>query len=350
MRLRCVVLLLELSVGENTSLQVGITKWEPPQRATDNKNLLLCSRVWFGCAAARLQTAWCLHTTASSTWDWEHLYYRNSQLLFLETCFFTSVLGGLYTDLKCNLHIGVKLQSTRRERWLDPRLCRAWIYGMCYAESLSLPEMCTAELRQMFWRCEEAYGHLHAVLVLPSFREIEGSWSICCWYVHRWFRVQKQKRWKEEHAANNGCLVVVLCFFLVTQTVVSQGNCLKWVKPCILEKWGSVYTVTAARSSCPGAEELEPHQRVDETPVCYGSVERSNYLENTGSDWSLVGQQKLFKETKRCYSCFTNWKLCIFQSALSFCWWKEQNLSFFLGGVLWHLQNEQLISSVHCQC
>lgn len=73
-------------------------------------------------------------------------------------------------------------------------------------------------------------------------------------------------------------------FFLVTQTVVSRGNCLKWVKPCILEKGGSVYSVAAAWSSCPGAEELEPHQTVDETPVCYGSVEKSNYLENTGSD------------------------------------------------------------------
>lgn len=45
-----------------------------------------------------------------------------------------------------------------------------------------------------------------------------------------------------------------------------------------------MYSVAAAWSSCPGAEELEPHQTVDETPVCYGSVERSNYLENTGSD------------------------------------------------------------------
>lgn len=89
-------------------------------------------------------------------------------------------MGALHTDLKCDLHVSFELQSTRRERQLDPRLCRVWIYGMCYAESLSLPEMCTAELRQMFWRCEEAYGRLHAVLVLPSFREIEGSWSICC--------------------------------------------------------------------------------------------------------------------------------------------------------------------------
>lgn len=48
------VLLLELSVGENTSSHVGTTKREPPPSATDSDNLLLRSRVWFGCAAARL--------------------------------------------------------------------------------------------------------------------------------------------------------------------------------------------------------------------------------------------------------------------------------------------------------
>lgn len=59
----------------------------------------------------------------------------------------------------------------------------------------------------------------------------------------------------------------------------------------MLEKSGSMYSVTAVWNSFPGTEELELHQRVDETLTLEGFVERGNYFANTESNSSFMGQQ-----------------------------------------------------------
>jgi len=71
----------------------------------------------------------------------------------------------------------------------------------------------------------------------------------------------------KESVVTRNMQLMMYALFLLPQTVMSKRNCLKWVECCVLEKSGSIYLVAAVWNSSPGTEELELHQRVDETPM-----------------------------------------------------------------------------------
>lgn len=195
----------------------------------------------------------------------------------LEICFITSVVEGLYRSLKCNFHISFEVQSHCRDRQLDSRLYRISTYD---AEPVLDWEL--------YHRTEDRYSGILKSQCAHFSYPLSVKWQVPGVFTNVAHVGLFMLRRKCGNKRNMQLMVYML--FLLSQTLMSKWNGFKWMGCCVLEKSGSIYSVTAVWNSSPGTKELELHQRV-ETPMLQGFVERGNYFENTESNSSFMGQQ-----------------------------------------------------------